>query len=92
MIYDETTKEVYIDTQKGIKPKGSNNHNTDKADIFLNKEKQGIQRKEERGQKVRKTEKKMKSNKIERQKGRKESNNMQKKLQYERILIILMRS
>ena len=58
MIYDETTKEVYIDTQKRIKPKGSNNHNTDKADIFLNKEKHGIQRKEERGQKVRKTEKK----------------------------------
>lgn len=58
MIYDETTKEVHIDTQEGIKPKGSNNHNTDKADILLNKEKQGIQRKEERGQKVRKTEKK----------------------------------
>ena len=58
MIYDETTKEVHIDTQEGIKPKGSNNQNTDKADILLNKEKQGIQTKEERRQKVRKTEKK----------------------------------
>ena len=33
MIYNETTKEVYIDKQKRIKPNSSSNHNTDKLDI-----------------------------------------------------------
>ena len=56
MTYNETAKEVYIDKQQRIKPKYSNNHNTDKPDISLDKPKQKIQRKNEGEQEVRKTE------------------------------------
>ena len=56
MIYIETTKEVYIDKRERIKPKNTNNDNTDKPDIFFDKPKQEIQRKDEGEQEVRKTE------------------------------------
>ena len=39
MIYDETTAEVYIDKQERINQKRSNNHDTDKSDIYLDKTK-----------------------------------------------------
>ena len=55
-IYIETTKEVYIDKKERIKPKNSNNDNTDKPDISLDKPKQEIQRKNEGEQEARKTE------------------------------------
>ena len=55
-IYIETTKEVYIDKKERIKPKNSNNDNTDKPDISLDKSKQEIQRKNEGEQEARKTE------------------------------------
>ena len=39
MIYDETTTEVYIDKQERTNQKRSNNHDTDKSDIYLDKTK-----------------------------------------------------
>ena len=33
MIYNETTKEVYIDKEEGINPESCNNNNADKPDI-----------------------------------------------------------
>ena len=56
LIYNETTKELYIDKQERIKPKSSNDHSTDKPDISLDKPKQKLQKKEEGEQEVRKTE------------------------------------
>ena len=56
MIYDETTTEVYIDKQERINQKRSNNHDTDKSDIYLDKTKQELQRKNQAEQEVRKTE------------------------------------
>ena len=40
MIYNETTREVYMDKQARIKPESSNNYNTDRPDIYLDKPKQ----------------------------------------------------
>ena len=56
MIYDETTTEVYIDKQERTNQKRSNNHDTDKSDIYLDKTKQELQRKNQAEQEVRKTE------------------------------------
>ena len=33
MIYNKTTKEVYVDKQQRVKAKRFNNHNTNKSDI-----------------------------------------------------------
>ena len=46
IVYNETTKEVYRDKQKIIKPKSYSNYNTDKYDNYAAKLKQKIQRKE----------------------------------------------
>ena len=54
MIYNETTKEVYIDKRGRIKAKSSSNRNTDKPDIHSAKLKQEIWRKDEE-QETRKT-------------------------------------
>ena len=35
MTYNEITTEVYMDKQKRIKPESSNNHKTDRPDIYL---------------------------------------------------------
>ena len=56
MIYNETTKEVYIDKQERIKPESSNNYDTDRPDINLDKTKQEVQRKDQGEQEVRMTE------------------------------------
>ena len=56
MIHNETTTEVYIDKQERINPKSSNNHDTDKSDTYLDKPKQGVQRKVQGEQEVRETE------------------------------------
>ena len=56
MIYNETTTEVYIDKQERIKPESSNNHDTDRPDINLDKIKQEVQRKDQGEQEVRMTE------------------------------------
>ena len=56
MIYDETTTEVYIDKQERTNQKRSNNHDTDKSDIYLDKTKQELQRKNQAEQEVRNTE------------------------------------
>ena len=56
MIYDETTTEVYIDKQERTNQKRSNNHDTDKSDIYLDKAKQELQRKNQAEQEVRNTE------------------------------------
>ena len=42
MIYNEITKEVYIDKPERAKPNSSSNHNTDESDIHLAKLKQEI--------------------------------------------------
>ena len=42
MIYNEITKEVYIDKPERTKPNSSSNHNTDEYNIHLAKLKQGI--------------------------------------------------
>ena len=55
MIYNETTKEVYIDKEEGINPESCNNNNSDKPDIHLVKPKQKIHRKDEGEQELRKT-------------------------------------
>ena len=43
MVYNEITKEVYIDKPERAKPNGSSNHNTDESNIFLAKLKQEIE-------------------------------------------------
>ena len=47
MMYNKTTKEVYIDKQERLKPKRFDNCNTDKPDIRLAKPQQENQRKDE---------------------------------------------
>ena len=42
MIYNETTKELYIYRQEIINPKNADDNNTDKPDIHLAKPKQEI--------------------------------------------------
>ena len=42
MVYNEITKEVYIDKPKRTKPNSSSNHNTDEYNIHLAKLKQEI--------------------------------------------------
>ena len=56
MIYNEYTTQVYIDKEERIRPENSNNHNTERPDIYLNKPKQKVQRKNQGKQEVRKTE------------------------------------
>ena len=46
MIYNETTRKVYIEKQERIKPESYNNHNTDGPDIYLDKPKKEVQRKD----------------------------------------------
>ena len=55
MIYNEITTEVYMDKQERIKPEGSNNHKADRPDIYLDKPKQELQRKDQGEQEVQKT-------------------------------------
>ena len=43
MVYNEITKEVYIDKPERAKPNGSSNHNTDESNILLAKLKQEIE-------------------------------------------------
>ena len=43
MIYNETATELYIDEEERIRPDNSNNHNTDRPDIYLDKPKQEVQ-------------------------------------------------
>ena len=45
MVYNEITKEVYIDKPKRAKPNSSSNHNTDEYNIHLAKLKQEIKMK-----------------------------------------------
>ena len=45
IIYNEITKEVYIDKPERVKPNSSSNHNTDESNIHIAKLKQKIQRK-----------------------------------------------
>ena len=45
MIYNETSTEIYIDKEERIRPENSNNHNTDRPDMYLDKRKQEIKRK-----------------------------------------------
>ena len=56
IIYNETTTEVYIDKEERIRPKNSNNHNTDRPDIYLDKPKQEVKRKDQGEQEVRNLE------------------------------------
>ena len=56
MIYNETTTEVYIDEEERIRPESSNNHNTVRPDIYLDKPKQKVKRKDQVDQKIRKIE------------------------------------
>ena len=56
MIYNETTTEVYIDEEERIRPESSNNHNTDRPDIYLDKPKQEVKRKDQVEQEIRKIE------------------------------------
>ena len=46
-IYNETTTEVYIDKEERIRPENSNSHNTDRRDIYLDKPKQEVKRKDQ---------------------------------------------
>ena len=55
MICKETTTEIYIVKERRIKPENSNNHNTDRPDIYLDEPKQEVQRKDQREQEARKT-------------------------------------
>ena len=55
MIYNETTREVRRHKQERIKSESSNNHNTDRPVIYLDKPKQKVKRKDQREQEVRKT-------------------------------------
>ena len=54
MIYNETTTEVYVDKEERIRPENSNNNNTDRPDIYLDKPKQEVKRKDQGEQEVRK--------------------------------------
>ena len=45
-----------MDKQERIKPESSNNHKTDRPDIYLDKPKQKVQRKDQEEQEVRNTE------------------------------------
>ena len=56
MIYNETTTEVYIDKEERIRPENSNNHNTHRPDIYLDKPKQEVKRKDQGEQEVRNLE------------------------------------
>ena len=56
MIYNETTTEVYINKEERIRPDNSNNHNTDRPDIYLHKPKQEVKRKDQEEQGIRKIE------------------------------------
>ena len=47
MTYNETTTEVYINKEERIKPENSNNNKTDRLDIYLNKPKQEVLRKDQ---------------------------------------------
>ena len=55
-IYNETTTEVYIDKEERIRPENSNNHNTDIPDIYLDKPKQEVNRKDQEEQEIGKKE------------------------------------
>ena len=44
-----------MDRQERIKPEGSNNHKTDRPDIYLDKPRQKVQRKDQGEQEVRNT-------------------------------------
>ena len=46
IIFNEITKEVYIDKSERVKPSSSSNHNTDEFNIHIVKLKQKIQRKQ----------------------------------------------
>ena len=93
MIYNETTTEVYINKEERIRPDNSNNHNADRPDIYLYKPKQEVKRKDQGEQGIRKTELVKNSetnNKIQkREKGMQD--NITKKPQCKRNMIILMR-
>ena len=56
IIHNETTTEVYIDKEERIRPENSNSHNTDRRDIYLDKPKQEVERKDQGEQEVRKIE------------------------------------
>ena len=56
LIYNGNTTELYIDKQERIKPESSNNHETDRSDIYLDKPKQEVQRNDQGEQEVRQTE------------------------------------
>ena len=56
IIHNETTTEVYIDKEERIRPENSNSHNTDRRDIYLDKPKQEVKRKDQGEQEVRKIE------------------------------------
>ena len=47
MTYNETTAEVYINKEEIIKPENSNNNKTDRLDIYLDKPKQEVLRKDQ---------------------------------------------
>ena len=56
MIYNKTTTEVYIDKEERIRPENSNNHNTGRPDIYLDKPNEEVKRKDQGEQEVRNTE------------------------------------
>ena len=47
MTYNEATAEVYINKEERIKPENSNNDKTDRLDIYLDKPKQEVLRKDQ---------------------------------------------
>ena len=47
MTYNETTAEVYINKEERRKPDNSNNNKTDRLDIYLDKPKQEVLRKDQ---------------------------------------------
>ena len=65
MRYNETIAEVYIDKRERIMLESSNNHNTDRLDIYSDKPKQKIKRKDQGEQEVIKTEITKKMQKME---------------------------
>ena len=65
MRYNETIAEVYIDKRERIKLESSNNHNTGRLDIYSDKPKQKIKRKDQGEQEVIKTEITKKMQKME---------------------------
>ena len=56
IVHNETTTEVYIDKEERIRPENTNSHNTDRRDIYLDKPKQEVKRKDQGEQEVRKIE------------------------------------